>query len=177
MGEMEEHGEASPSRRRLIKTGVAATGVAFVAPQILNTAVAGAMTTTCYAFKLQTNNVCSGDLNPSGPNDPSCDAAFNSQLASAANAGDTLSLDCAAGAALVNVDSGGQGTNGSTISVTGDNCVLTFAGFKAANTCYANGDPSVVIAGDDKSVTFTTPGPQAISHMTFVVCCTGSPHG
>ncbi len=44
----EVHGDTSGlSRRKLLKRGAAATGAAWVAPQILNTAVAGAQTLTC----------------------------------------------------------------------------------------------------------------------------------
>ena len=37
-------------RRRLLKGGAALTGAAYVAPAVLNTAVAGASTTTCYVY-------------------------------------------------------------------------------------------------------------------------------
>jgi hypothetical protein len=178
MSEVESHGEASPSRRRLIKTGVAATGVAFVAPQILNTAVAGAETMTCYGFKIG-----EGNLNPGPPiSDPACDGSFNSNL-NAAFEGSTTNLDSASGQALVSVTSGGLGQANATVEITSANCTFAFAGFKAADACFDDSGDSVTISGGGKTATIVSPdqggppGPAVanISHMTFVVCCTGSP--
>lgn len=168
-------GEASPSRRRLLKTGVAATGAAYIAPQILNTAVAGAQTTTCYAFKIG-----SGIINPGPPiNDPSCDSGFNGELAAAATG--TISTNQTAGLALINITAGGLGQQSITVEVTGAGCTLAFFGAKAGNSCYPTSDASVSITNGGKTGTFVSPdrpgppGPADISHMTLVVCCTGSP--
>ena len=176
----QNHGEASPSRRRLLKAGVATTGAAYIAPQILNTAVAGAQTTTCYGFKIG-----NGTLNPNGPSDPSCNTPFNNELAAAFPSGATVNLNQAAGQALVSVTSGGLNQLNATIEVTSANCVFSFVGFKAANPCYTDSHPSVTISNGGKTATIVSPPrqrpngttrpPAEISHITLVVCCTGSP--
>lgn len=156
---MTEQERTGVDRRTLIKRGVAATGAAYIAPQVLHMSVAGAQTTTCHAVKYEPN------CNALGPNlDPSCDAAFNNAIAAAlggnANAGCPAPL-------TVN----GVGTNNATVSVTRADCTLSFVGFKAAQTCSYTG--GVTIAGDGKSATIASPD-NAISHITVVVCCTSS---
>jgi len=167
------------SRRKLLGAGIATTGAAYVAPQILSTAVAGAQTETCYAFKIE----ASGIEDESDLNDRSCSDAFNAAFATA-GAGKTGILG-AAPASAYTVTFGGVGANNATITA-GANCTFLFAGFKAADSCFWNNnmrdgspgpgfqDDGVTISADGKTVLIESEE-AAISHMVFLVCCVGSP--
>ncbi len=170
---------AVTSRRKLIGAGLATTGAAYVAPQILSTAVAGAQSQTCYAFKIEGNNTsCVGesDLNDSG-----CGANFNAAFA---GAGSRLNVQGCPPAGTIDVTEGGINSEAGATIEAGPNCTFVFAGFKAGNACYWPGGSegngidtgaSVVIGGDTKSVRIESS--RGISHMVFIVCCSGSPVG
>ena len=86
MADADPTDEMMPGRRRLLAGGAAATGVDYVAPQVLRTAAAGAMTATVYVFKLSLSSGCFTSGLVPGPSDTECDAAFNTALAAAVGA-------------------------------------------------------------------------------------------
>lgn len=185
---MEEHQKVQAesvsqvqNRRRFIKGGVAATGAAYVVPQILSTATASAQTTTCYGLKFE-NGGCIG----AAGNDPACGPNFNAAFALAYNSGGSQVAGCGA-PAVASITAGGTGDDNKTATVTaGTNCTIEFAGSKSSNTCFwpgnsewtGNGNSgnqptgTVVVSADKKTATFTAT--KDLSHLTLVICCTGS---
>jgi hypothetical protein len=164
---------AQPGRRRLIQAGVATTGAAYVAPQILKTAIAGANTRVYVSFKIESSGV-----DAVNGRDPSCGPGFNDALVAAGPTGTTGTTD----ASVVSIDKGGVGYEGAAITA-GPGCELLFVGFKAGRGCYwpgsgtKEGDDAeayVTISDDKRTATIKSPD-HNISHMTFVVCCLGSP--
>lgn len=158
------------SRRNMIKGGIAAAGVAYVAPAVLNSSVAGALTTTCFNIKYDGN----------------CNTATD------ASAGDSGCLGfvptggtnggAAAGHAMVEVLSGScGGTSQTVLKVTcpvGTTIGSVRATIKSSGnpTTGCHAVPGIVINGNVATIDFDNSpnGQNAISHITFGFCCTTS---
>ena len=174
MTDPHETNDVVRSRRRLLAAGAATTGVAYVAPQVLGTAVAGAMTATIHVFKLSLGGGCSTAGLVAGPSDTDCDAAFNSALSSdVAAAGGTVVIGCPPAGSIssnLNVTSG-------DVSL-GANCTLVFLGVgTASGTCHppgSAGDP-VLIDADEKGGCYVLPEGETFGFLTVAIRCVGSP--
>ena len=171
----EEWDESVTSRRRLLTGGAAATGAAYLAPQILRTAAAGAMTATVYVFKLALGGSCSAAGLVAGPSDPACDAAFNSALQAAASGSGNLVIGCPPAGIIsssLNVRSG-------DVSILGANCTLAFLGVSTtAGDCYPPGTvpgDAVLIDADEKGGCYVLDSSDSFDALIVAVRCVGSP--
>lgn len=160
-----------PGRRRLLLGGVATTGAAYVAPQVLHMAVAGAQAATVHVFKLD-NTGCNTSGLAAGPTDADCDAAFNAALSGSVVGQGTLTIGCPpAGVATPNLGV----TSGEV--VVGPNCTVLFAGVLTnQGTCYASGQAGgeVLIEPDEKSACYVLAGGETFASITLAVRCVGS---
>lgn len=188
----QNHGEASPSRRRLLKAGVATTGAAYIAPQILNTAVAGAQTSSCYVMKFEGSG-SSGLTGPSWDNSDKC-GTFNAAITNSFMG--TLQSGVAPG---TTVSPGPAGGEVDTVVQIPTGCEFRLVGWKSAtaffwktNTTSGLADNAASSKANCESESVTSEsivfdlaaagGPtatikpnQGVSHVTLVICCTGSP--
>ncbi len=171
----EEWEEPVTSRRRLLTGGAAATGAAYIAPQLLRTAAAGAMTATVYVFKLALGGSCSIAGLAAGPSDPGCDAAFNTALQAATSGADNLVIGCPPAGIIsssLNVRSG-------DVSILGANCTLVFLGVSTtAGTCHPPGTvpgDAVLIDADGKGGCYVLDATESFDALIVAVRCVGSP--
>lgn len=152
--------------------GSAMTGAAYVAPQILSTAVAGAQTATVYVFKFTSAGCVTTGIG-AGPNNVDCDMAFNNSLQTAVSGQGTVTIACPpAGFATPNV-----GVTAGEITV-GASCIIVFAGVSTnQGTCYTTGHPDdiVLIDPDQKGACYVLPEGETFSAFTIALRCDGSP--
>jgi hypothetical protein len=152
--------------------GSAVTGAAYVAPQILSTAVAGAQTATVYVFKYTSAGCVTTGIS-AGPNDADCDMAFSNTLQADVAGEGTVNISCPpAGFATSNVGvTAGEVTAGAT-------CMVVFAGVSTnQGTCYTTGhrDDIVLIDADMKGACYVLPEGETFSAFTIALRCDGSP--
>ena len=69
----------TPSRRKLLQGGLAATGAAYVAPQVLRTSAVGAVAGTRHAFEVFSDLSCSA-INLSSTGHSLCTGPFNNEF-------------------------------------------------------------------------------------------------
>ncbi len=171
----EEWDEPVTSRRRLLTGGAAATGAAYIAPQLLRTAAAGAMTGTVYVFKLALGGGCSTAGLTAGPADVGCDATFNGALQAATSGTGTVVIGCPPAGIIssnLNVQSG-------DVSILGANCTLVFLGVSTtAGDCHPPGTVPgdvVLIDADQKGGCYVLDSSESFDALIVAVHCVGSP--
>ena len=182
---MNSNGDNGMHRRRLLQGGAALTGAAYVAPALLNTAVAGASTHTCYVYGVGGRG-CTADI-------ASLDG-LDSTVSAALIAAATDSLDqspCVANpAGLVAGDI--LGFEDATFAVASNCSILAVAVGVGSNYLYG----VAADVGDGYDITSTLPNgvnvailrPDGhrrritvsvsggfIGSLAVTVCCTGSP--
>ena len=173
-------------RRRLLKGGAALTGAAYVAPAVLNTAVAGASTTKCYVYGFSSGG-CTADV----ASLPGMGSMVASALLGAASTPSTERDPCTVNPAGLSNAVIGQ----SAIEISVDaNCEILAV---AASSFPLEGvHPLLVATADPASAGYdvTTTGAYvggiarlngrrhirvssnaSIVAIAFTICCTGSP--
>jgi hypothetical protein len=146
-----------PSRRRIIQRGAVAAGAAWVAPTILSMSTAGALTTTCYGFKLDSACTCTGQTSDG----VACDGSF----AAAVTANGAIGACPPAG---VITALSGCGDDGSITVRSG--CSIAFLQIKPGGP----DQPDCVTFCDgcgSQTVSWTNPVRFGISHINVIVCC------
>ena len=169
-------------RRRLLKGGAATASAAYVAPQIVRTAVAGAQTTTCYMYGVDGNG-CSGD--PASLD--GFDSTIFTQLMAVAPLGTLDRNPCTADPA--GLDALSLGGNEVTITV-GAGCEIRAVAVADEDGRTLVGTINTTVGGYDTATTggfiggitrvdFTnitvSSNLDTIASVAVTVCCTGSP--
>jgi hypothetical protein len=178
----EAAGANGASRRRLLKTGLATTGAAYVAPQILKTSVAGAMTTTLYSFRVDpATGTCIGGAFgfPTPPAGSPC-SPFPTVLGNAIIGGTLHSDTCPPSGSFSAVVGPGSvaltaqaGATFTFAGYLGAGCVWTTAG---AGLPLDNATASAEISADMKVANFLDRGDfQPSDFLLLVISVTGSP--
>ncbi len=159
------------SRRTMLRTGVAATGAAYVAPQILRTAVAGANSTTTYFFSVDQRGCVDNVVENVGV--ASCDSAFNGDIGNAVAAAMNPMFACPSTMGLVTVSGFGEA---GTVTV-GANATLVFLGVVADGNCVTGGTAgtaNTMIAADAKSGSYFAGEGFTAGFITVGLAVTGS---
>ena len=194
-------GQHQTSRRKLLQGGLAATGASYVAPQVLRTSVAGAQTSTTYAFEFIGNDdagrICGVDfvgffgaaglLSAAGHS--ACDANFNTAFSAALP--NEARVECPPPSCLSDLETASIGTGGlggglggtvtATISSSSTSTQILWFGVRtrldpSPEGCFGlnstgNGSVNVALQAGEG-----TAGPlPSVASFIVIVECVGSP--